>query len=79
MRRATVIAIANEANQRKAAALLQRLRLVLSESVAERERQREAAAHHEGATRAAESAALALVKDCHRHEAAMRAKLSTGW
>ena len=56
--------IANEANQRKAAALRQRLRLVLSESIAKRERQREAAARHEGATRAAESTALALVKDC---------------
>ena len=64
-------AIANEVNQQKAAALRQRLRLVLSENVAERERQREAAARHEGATRAAESAALALVEDCRRHEAAM--------
>jgi hypothetical protein len=69
--------IANEANQRKAAALRQRLRLVLSESVAERERQREAAARHDGAIRAAESAALALVKDCRRHEAAMQAELSS--
>jgi hypothetical protein len=68
--------IANEANQRKAAVLRQRLRLVLSESVAEREWQREAAARHDGATRAAESVALALVKDCRRHEAAMQAELS---
>jgi hypothetical protein len=64
--------IANEANQRKAAALRQRLRLVLSESVAERDRQREAAARHDGATRAAQSAALALVEDCRRNAARAR-------
>ena len=64
-------AIANEANQRKAAALRQRLCLLLSESIDKRERQREAAA-----ARAAESTALALVKDCRRHEAAMRSELS---
>jgi hypothetical protein len=68
-------AIANEANQRKAAALCQRLRL-FSKSIAERERQREAAARHKGAARAAASEALALVEDCRRHEAAMRAELS---
>jgi hypothetical protein len=51
-------AIADEANQRKAAALRQRLHLLISESVAERERQREAAA-----ARAAESEALALVEE----------------
>ena len=64
-------AIANEANQRKAAALRQRLCLLLSESIDKRERQWEAAA-----ARAAESTALALVKDCRRHEAAMQAELS---
>jgi hypothetical protein len=64
-------AIADEANQRKAAALRQRLRLLLSKSVAERERQREAAA-----ARAVESKARALVEDCRRHEAVMRAELS---
>ena len=64
-------AIADEANQWKAAALRQRLRLLLSKSVDERERQREAAA-----ARAAESEALALVKECRQHEAAMRSELS---
>ncbi len=55
-------AIANEVNQQKAAALLQRLRFVLNENVAKRERQREAAACHEGATWTVESAALALLR-----------------
>ncbi len=66
-------AVRAKANQRKAPALCQRLRLLLSESVAERERQRKPAARHEGAARAAESDALALVEDCR---AAMWAKLS---
>jgi hypothetical protein len=63
--------IANKANQQKAAALRHRLRLLLSESVAESERQREPAA-----ARAVESEALALVEDCRRHEAVMRAEMS---
>ena len=58
-------AITNEANQRKAAALCQHICL-LSESVAKRERQREAAAFHQ------RPEALALVKDCR---AVMQAEL----
>ena len=59
------MAITNEANQRKAAALCQHICL-LSESVAKRERQREAAAFHQ------RPEALALVKDCR---AVMQAEL----
>jgi hypothetical protein len=64
-------AIPDKANQWKAAALRHRLCLLLSESVAESERQWEPAA-----VWAVESEALALVEDCRRQEAVMRAEMS---